>query len=689
MDDKDLQAQFEGVFSGITPEPSEGPAEHDTTLEELIATLLEGAPVPAGPPAGEPAAPEEAITAEALVAELVAPPVTEEATPLAEAVVTEPVVPPVSEELAPAVPPAAVPVTAPPLQPRAAAEKPEVAPSAIPAWNVQIRRQRIRILNVLLSVTAGVATLIVATLVFFSLRQPDLWQGYVPYFAAWVVLVALALARRLDPRWRIGILVGLTYLAGTLSLVIDGPLSAGGLYLLLAPLLFSILVQPRAGLYAAGASLVIYVTAAVAHRLGWLQPAGVLDPRQWETVLNLSATFGMLLVATTLIQWLFTSTLLTALREAEERHADAVQSQALLRERADELFAANALLQKRTLQLEMTAQVSGTAALSAMDPDALIQQAVNLIHEQRGLYYVGLFLTDEAGEWAMLRAGTGEAGRQMVAHNYGVAVSPDSIVGRCIASAQAIMPTEVETDTLLPDTHSQLVLPLRSRGRVIGALDLRDTQPNAFSEDDVPVLQTMADQIAVAIENARLFARTQESLRELEKAQRGYLRERWAGFIPTRATPLYERARPGVMPLGDAAPPEVEQAMTQRKIIVRSSTDGGQEHAALVAPILLRGEVIGVLGLHDTQNGRQWTADEIALVQAVADQMSLAIENARLLEETRQRAERERLIAEITTRVRASIDMDGIMQAAVRELGAALGADRVFLRLSTPRPSKG
>jgi GAF domain-containing protein len=135
-------------------------------------------------------------------------------------------------------------------------------------------------------------------------------------------------------------------------------------------------------------------------------------------------------------------------------------------------------------------------------------------------------------------------------------------------------------------------------------------------------------------------------------------------------------------------PPEVEQAVAQREVVVQSGGGDGAGRAALVAPITLHGEVIGVLGLHEAKDGRQWTADEIAVVEAVADQMSLAIENARLLEETQQRAERERLVAGITTRVRASVELEGIMRAAVQELGAALGADRAFIRLGTARPSQ-
>ena len=123
--------------------------------------------------------------------------------------------------------------------------------------------------------------------------------------------------------------------------------------------------------------------------------------------------------------------------------------------------------------------------------------------------------------------------------------------------------------------------------------------------------------------------------------------------------------------------------MTQRKMVVKSSTGNKTEQAALVVPIRLRDEAIGVLGLQETKDGRRWTEDEVTLIETIADQMALAIENARLLTDTQQRAERERVIANITAQVRASMDPETILQTAVRELGAALGTDRAFVRLGT------
>ena len=196
------------------------------------------------------------------------------------------------------------------------------------------------------------------------------------------------------------------------------------------------------------------------------------------------------------------------------------------------LHQANLKLDRRALQLQAAAEVS-RATGSILDPDELIHQVVELTRERFGLYYVGLYLvdqTDGAGKWAVLRAGTGETGRQMVAHGRRIEVGGDSMVGWCIANRQSRLEEDVteeaarQKNALLPATRSKLALPLISRGQAIGAMTIQSAQPDAFADDDITTLQTMADQLANAIENARLFAehkRSQEALaahaRQLEE----------------------------------------------------------------------------------------------------------------------------------------------------------------------------
>ena len=208
-------------------------------------------------------------------------------------------------------------------------------------------------------------------------------------------------------------------------------------------------------------------------------------------------------------------------RAAGRRGAPGQLSQELLRQ-------ANLKLDRQALLLQAAAEVS-RATGSILDPDELMAQVVELTRERFGLYYVGLYLvdpTDETRRWAVLRAGTGEAGRQMVAAGRRVEIGGDSLVGRCIATRQYCLEQNVTPEAaqlknpLLPATRSKLALPLISRGQAIGAMTIQSAQPNAFGEDEITTLQTMADQLANAIENARLFSERKQAEEALARHAR-------------------------------------------------------------------------------------------------------------------------------------------------------------------------
>jgi GAF domain-containing protein len=191
----------------------------------------------------------------------------------------------------------------------------------------------------------------------------------------------------------------------------------------------------------------------------------------------------------------------------------------------------------------------------------------------------------------------------------------------------------------------------------------------------------MADQIAVTIDNAYLFAELRERLHEMEESQRLYVREQWTGLAPRRISPFYERARPDAAPLDDVALSQAEEVALRREMVVKLDGDEGTGEAALMTPITLRGQIIGALGLQETEDRRQWTEDEIALIEAVADQMALAIENVRLLEETRQLAGWEQTLSDMTARFSRSLDTETLLQTAIQELGDLLQVDEVSVHI--------
>jgi GAF domain-containing protein len=316
----------------------------------------------------------------------------------------------------------------------------------------------------------------------------------------------------------------------------------------------------------------------------------------------------------------------------------------------------------------------------------LIGQVVELIHERFDLYYVGLFLLDEAGEWAVLRAGTGEAGQAMLNRGHRLQAGGGSMIGWSVANAQARVALEAGADAVrlataeLPDTRSEAALPLRSRGRVLGALTVQSTQPGAFDQDAVDALQLMADQVAVALDNARLFAQSQAALEAVNRASAQLSREVWANLLKTRGDTGYRSTKYGVTDAGDIWRPEMEQAFKETRTVQANGSAGGPI-LPLAVPIKVRGQTIGVVDTHKSSEAGDWTPEEVAVLETLAEQLGVALESARLYQDTQQRAIRERMIGEIASRMRESLDMETILRTTADEIYQALGLEEVTIRL--------
>ncbi len=347
---------------------------------------------------------------------------------------------------------------------------------------------------------------------------------------------------------------------------------------------------------------------------------------------------------------------------------------------------------ERTRGLQAAAEVS-RATTSLLDPDLLLRRVVEVIRERFDLYYVGLFLVDEERRYAVLRAGTGRAGREMLARGHRLEVGGNSMIGQCVAQGEARIALDVGAERVhfdnpwLPDTRSELALPLRARGRVIGAMTVQSTREAAFSEADIAVMQTMADQVAVAIDNARLFAEMQRALDEVQSVHRRYLGQAWEEYVSSRPVAGYEYAGEGgdgIRPLDAELLPEVQQVARERRPVVMADEDGEAE--VLVMPVVRGDRVVAALGL---ERAGRWDREELSLVEEIALQFGLAADNLRLLDESQRRAARERVTREIVERIRAALDMEEILEVAARSLSRELAASEVVFRLGTARTLLG
>jgi K+-sensing histidine kinase KdpD/DNA-binding response OmpR family regulator len=372
--------------------------------------------------------------------------------------------------------------------------------------------------------------------------------------------------------------------------------------------------------------------------------------------------------------------------------ANALESVHLLddaQQRHQELETIHVQTERRARYLEATAELA-RAISSLFNRQELLDRAVDLVSKSLGQYHAGIFLLDEKGEWAVLTAANSEGGQRMLARGHRLRVGEQGFVGRATHTGQPYIGLDVGEDAVhfanpdLPHTRSEIALPLKVGGRVIGALDVQSVHEAAFGEDDIAVLQVLADQIAIAIENSRLFQETQKALEEVEGIQRSYVAQQWERLSRQRTDLGAEYRNLGIPSLETVWTPEMKMALEQEAPVVLpdSSTatwdgngrDGAEANPALLSldarsalaiPIKWRDEIIGILNLQEVNEQRNWTQEEIEIAAAVADQLALALENARLFEETQRRAAQLATASEVARESTSILDVNQLLNETV------------------------
>jgi GAF domain-containing protein/HAMP domain-containing protein len=385
---------------------------------------------------------------------------------------------------------------------------------------------------------------------------------------------------------------------------------------------------------------------------------------------------------------------------AESFNEMANQIQGILRglelrvaERTSALDASRLESEKRANDLLSISEISRIIN-TEKDLDILLPLITRLVSEKFGFYHAGIFLLDETKQFAKLQAANSEGGQRMLFRGHKLAVG-QGIVGTVALEGKPHIALDVGADAVffdnpdLPATRSEMSLPLKSREQVIGVLDVQSQARGEFTNEDLNVLGILADQISVAIENARLFARTDLALNEIQGLYNQYLQKEWKnlqlrpGYVGYRQTSTGGAALKSPLEF-----PEAKATEAAGKLIV-SEPANPEEEPSILAPINLRGQVIGILNIKSPTKNRKWTQEEISLIQSVTDRLAIALENARLFEETKRRAERERLVSEIAGKIRSVNDPQTMIQMAAEELRNVLGANRVQVMPNKPDDSGG
>jgi GAF domain-containing protein len=338
--------------------------------------------------------------------------------------------------------------------------------------------------------------------------------------------------------------------------------------------------------------------------------------------------------------------------------------------------------QRRAKQFQTIADVARYVA-NIQDLETLFDTLAQLVSEQLGYYHVGIFLNDEANHYTILSAANSEGGKKMLARNHRLKIGETGIVGNVAYTGSTRVALDTGDDAIffnnpdLPETRSEMAAALKISNQVIGVIDIQSKEANAFSREDSEVFAALADQIAIAIENVRLLEDTQKSLGESETIYRQYLRSEWGRIASDEKFSGFQYKITGAAPLVEPLQkPEFEQALESGAVMVHQDEN---DKSSLVVPIKLRGEILGIVNIRQPGE-KAWSKDEIELVQSVTDRLAISAENARLFEETTRRAERERAVSTITTKIRSTNDPQEMLAIALSEIKNALNVRDVRVK---------
>ncbi len=527
---------------------------------------------------------------------------------------------------------------------------------------LMVWRERILQTTLLLLAAGGMVIYILALQRALSLQDRT---TIIIYSTALVTAFALALIRALPFGLRTGALMLTIYALGVQNLVVYGVTRNSVAYMVTLIFLAGLLLGIRQGFVA------IFIAFLTVVGMGYGMNYGGMNPPLPETLLNsmkfsnwINVAVHVSLVGTFVVAsiYIILNGLQTSLLQQRTLTMQLNASRLNLEKNVEERTAA---LQRRLVQIRTATDIARSIN-TMLDPDILLQQVVDLIQKEFNLYYVGVFLIDAKGEYAVLKTGSGDAGKQMVALGHRLAVGGNSMIGWATARKEARIALDTGAEAVrfnnphLPLTRSEIALPIVSRDICLGALTIQSVEPEAFDEDDIRILLGIADSIAIALENARLFQQTQQSLEEIRSLNRAYLMQSWKEVQSQMGVVEYSYQNP----------------MTSGNELISN-------HVHI--PLTLRDQAIGNLTLDVGE--KTLSPEEMELIDGVVSQTAIALENARLIQETRRKAVEEQHISQMTAQFSRANTVEQILKTALREIGSLPNIAEVSVQLIPPHES--
>ncbi|MFN8453500.1 MAG: GAF domain-containing protein [Anaerolineae bacterium] len=374
------------------------------------------------------------------------------------------------------------------------------------------------------------------------------------------------------------------------------------------------------------------------------------------------------------------------------RHRDSLEKdrQFELTERNRELQAARAALEQNVADLTRasrvleTSEALGRRLATILDQPQLIAAVVEQVGSAFNYSHVHLYLLDETGEYLV------EAGGAAAAQEYKIPCS-QGLAGRAAQTKQVALASDVTQEAawlphpFSPEAKAEVAAPIIFGGQVLGVLDVQHNVSGGLQLQDAELIQAIANQVAVALRNTHLFAEAEAALAEARIAQERYIERAWEKGKAGKSDLKHRYTNMNAPALSEAILTRTKAHALGQKRPVMVSLDGSETAPkSIVAPVIVGGKTVGALQLHNTEsaNMQPWHEEDLALVEAVLDQVAQTAENLRLFDETRQRAEYERTVGEITQKIRQAPNLESLAKMAAETLVEVLGTSGGEIRLN-------
>jgi len=402
---------------------------------------------------------------------------------------------------------------------------------------------------------------------------------------------------------------------------------------------------------------------------GLLFPVIATPLRIWQLHLSLSLSNIFETQRSDILLWMIDTAplflgLLAGFAGTRQKNLFEINQRLLIREEELKLIRANLeqRIEERTNQLSQRSELLRSSAFivrsvsELQDVPTLLERTVHWASELFGFHHVAIYLFDEERRIAFLQAASSDVGKRMMEDGFHIESSSKNVTGYIseqnkyytITNADEGNKVRLVSEGKLETTHSEIVIPLTVRGKIIGIMDFQSKEERVFNQDEIEILQSLTDQIAISIDSVQLLSDTQAFVDELETLTTQQMDVAWKRYIMNR-TLAYQYTPAGTKPI----------APSQRKTA---------DEESMQVPLRLRGQDIGMFTFKGKETAR-WTERERDVAEKVATQVALALDNSRLLEETRQRAIQQQTVNEISARLNRSLDIDVLLQTAARELG--------------------